>query len=304
MSYKVLEHQLDPDKELERYQKCLARDGVLYMSVPTWFNSMVNFGMSGFDLEYYLDPNHINVWTVEVFENMLARAGFEITKNDQVIYSSTYLCKANDDLKSTPLLKLDPKDIKEKLAKIKTAYLLYTENKFEEAIKVWPDYPQAHASNAEMTRRLLTEKGWDWWKENIINKFMKDCPTSTEAYTLATDFAMRAGHLEEAIKYAEQALARRPENVVSLHQLVNVMREMALRGKDIKEQLHYFAQAREVAVHLRNISTQHFKEATDFIYFFNSKLPFKGENIEAVASQAALTSALPRQEQGPQELML
>ena len=51
ISYKVLEHQMNPLSELEKYQRCLSDDGKLYISVPTWFNSLCNFGLPGFDLE-------------------------------------------------------------------------------------------------------------------------------------------------------------------------------------------------------------------------------------------------------------
>lgn len=298
ISYKVLEHQLDPDKELEKYRNLLTPNGVFYISVPTWFNSLINFGASGFDLEYYFSPDHINVWSQEMFENILARSGFEVIKSDQIMYSSTYLCKPNESLMNTPVLKHDVQKIKENLVRIKQAYLFFTENKFEQAIALWSDYPQAHASRAEISRRLLTEKGWDYFKENIIDVFIKDCPTATEPYSLATDFAMRAGRMPEAIKYAEQTLLRKPENPNALMQMLNIMRELALNSKDLKERLHYFAQAREVAAHLRNVSTQHFKEATDLIYFFNSQLPFKGEHVALAPTPLAtpVTSIEPHQE--------
>lgn len=278
ISYKVLEHQLDPDLELKRYTDCLTPDGLFYISVPTWFNSLQNFGMDGFDLEYYFDPNHINVWTIETFENILARAGFEIIKSDQVIYSSTYLCKANPELTKTAVHKESPDNIKNYLTKIRDAYMATTRNEFEEAIKLWPDYPQAHISAAEMTRKKIAEKGWPWFKENVIEKAIQSCPTSAAILISATDFAMRSDAFDDAIKYCEMALKAKPENPVSLHQMANLMRELAIRSKNPKEQVHYFVQAREVARHLRNVSTQHFKEATDLAFLFNAHLGFEKES--------------------------
>lgn len=296
MSYKVLEHQLDPNKALEKYTKLLTPNGLLYISVPTWFNALYNFGLTGFDIEYYYDPNHINVWTIEMFENIMNRAGFEIIKSDQVIYSSTYLCKPNPEMKTKPVLKLDVKEMKDKLARIKKAFLFFEENKFDEAIKEWPCYPQAHVSKAEMSRKLLTEKGWVAFQDAIIDPALEACPNTAEVVIMATDFAMRANEFPQAIKYAEVALQMKPENPISLNQLANTMRELALRGKNMKEKIHYFVQAREVCRHLRQVSTQHFKEATDMIFFFNSRIPFKGESLEIVAAQnAAIATAPPAQ---------
>lgn len=286
MSYKVLEHQTDPDQELTRYAKLLKPEGLLYMSVPTWFNSLCNFGMAGFDLEYYYDPNHINVWTEEMFENIFTRAGYSIEKEDQIMYSSTYLLRYTGPA-DVPVLKLNVEEMKTKMAKIKKAYMAFTENNFLEAIMTWPDYPSAYASHAEMSRKLLAEKGWDYFHDTILRLAIDACPTSAEMVIMATDFAMRAQQWTAATKYAEQALLMKPENPVSLNQLVNIMREMALRAKTPKERTHYFLQAREVARHLRLVSTQHFKEATDLVFFFNSKLPFPGEReIVAVDQQA------------------
>lgn len=275
ISYKVLEHMLDPDMELEKYRQCLSPTGLFYISVPTWFNSMINFGLDGFDLEYYFDPNHVNVWTQEMFEGMLKHKGFEIIKNDQVIYSSTYLCKPSDVV--APIVKEDPANIKNYLEKIKGAFMAYSQNNFDEAIKLWPDYPQAHISKAEMTRKDIQEKGWPWFRDNVIEKAIVACPTSAGVLIMATDFAMRCEQFKEAIGYCERALLAKPENPVSLHQMTNIMREMAIRAGDDRERTHYFVQAREVARHLRNVSTQHFKEATDLIFLFNSKLAFNPE---------------------------
>lgn len=291
MSYKVLEHQLDPDKELRRYRECLSGDGLFYISVPTWFNSMFNFGLPGFDVEYYYDPNHINVWTKEIFKGMLETNGFEIIKEDQVIYSSTYLCKKGEF--KTATVKHNAEEIKSHLTKIRAAYMFFTENKFDEAIAQWPDYPQAHISKLEMSRKDLKEKGWESFKKTYIMPMLDACTTSAEAMICATDFAMRAEMWNEAIHFAETALLMKPENPQSLHQLSNIMREMAMRAKDNKTKAHYFAQAREVAVHLRNVSTQHFKEATDLIYLFNSKFPCPSEIKNVPIEKPALVADRP-----------
>ena len=278
MSYKVLEHQLDPDKELNRYQKALSPNGKMYMSVPTWFDSMTNFGLGGFDLEYYYDPNHINVWTRKIFEGMLKNSGFKIVKKDTVIYSSTYLCEADDSLIGSGTELESPEEIKESLKKIRESSFLCNDGKFEDAIKLWPDYPTAHTQLCEMNRKELKTKGWAWFKENRIEKAIIDCPNSADALILATDYAMRAEQWKDAIQYCERALVAKPENPVSLHAMCNIMREIAIKAKTNEEKIHYFNQARDVAIHLRRVSSQHFREATDLIYLFSSHLPFPGDS--------------------------
>lgn len=277
MSYKVAEHQLDVDLELHKYAQSLTENGRLYISVPTWFDSMCNFGMQGFDIEYYYDPNHINVWTRKLFEQLLKKAGLEIVRKDYIMYDSTYLCKRNDALKNEPLEFEDPKQIMEAMNKIRSAYLSFTENKYDEAIAIWPDYPTAHLNRIEMGRKQAFQNGWEWIEKNIIQFAIQSCPTSTEVYVMACDLAMRAEKYDEAIKYAETSLKLKPENPGSLNQLALIMRELANRSGTKEEKAHYFSQARSIAVHLKNVSTQHLREATDMIYLFNAQIPMPNE---------------------------
>ncbi len=272
VSYKVAEHQLDVDKELRRYATSLTDDGRLYISVPTWFDSANNFGLGGFDLEYYYDPNHINMWTRPMFENMLARAGLEVIQKDYVIYDSTYLCKRNDALMSTEVYKESVPDIIDRMDRIKKAFGFFQEGNYDEAIKAYPDYPHAHTARSEMIRKDSFKQGWPWIKTNVIEKGIKDCPTSVEFLVTCTDLAMRAEQWEEAIKMGEMCLSLKPENPVVLSQLINIMREMALRSPDAKTKTHYFKQARNIARHLKEVSAQHFREAVDMIYTFDAQL--------------------------------
>jgi tetratricopeptide (TPR) repeat protein len=279
MSYKVAEHQLDVDKELRRYALSLSENGRLYISVPTWFDSACNFGMSGFDIEYYYDTNHINCWTRDIFEGILARAGLEIIKKDYLMYDSTYLCKRNDELISTPVFKESVPRIKHKMENILEAYKAFMVMEYDKAIELYPDYPYAHVTRAEAKRAELFREGWPAVKKKVIEKAMNDCPTSVDIIVMAGDLAMRAEQWEDAIKYAEQGLKLKPENPVSLSQLVTIMRELALRS-DSKGKVHYFTQARNIARHLRDVSAQHQREAIDMIYSFDAQLPCAGEKNE------------------------
>lgn len=268
ISYKVAEHQLDVDKELRKYAENLTDNGYLYVSVPTWLDSATNFGMGGFDLEYYYDTNHINVWTREHFESILLRAGFEIVQIDYVMYDTTYLCKRKDENRLLPVYKANVDEAKEKLARIKNAYILFTQQKYDEAIKMWPDYPSAWISKAELQRKEIFQSGQ---LKQFIGQMVKACPNSADAIVTATDLLMRAEKFEDALKCAEAALKAKPENPASLGQLINIMRELALRARsqgDKEAESHYWKEGITIAKHLQNVSTQHYGEALNFIYQF------------------------------------
>lgn len=273
MSYKVAEHQLDIDRMLAKYRSCLKPNGLMYISVPCWFGQMNNFGMPGFDIEYYYDPNHINMWTKKLFESLLKKVGFEIIKENHIIYDSTYLVKPCDPKELTKDDFEDVKQIKHKLEAIRLAFIAFTESRFDDAILLYKDFPAAHISKIELTRKEIFSHDWQWIKANVIEKIFTDCAECAELWTCATDLAMRARQFDEAIRFAEGGLRAKPGNPVSLGQMINIMREIALSSETQEKKNHYFAQARQIARHLKEASLQNQREAVDFIYLFNSQLP-------------------------------
>lgn len=277
MSYKVAEHQLDVDKMLIKYRSCLKEDGLMYLSVPIWFDQMNCFGVNSFDLEYYYDKNHVNVWTKKLFESLLKKVGFEIIKQDHLIYDSTYLLKACEPKTLDKNDFDDIKKIKSIMERIKLAHIAYNESRFSDAIIVYPNYPQAYTSYFEINRKEFHEKGWEYTKENFIDKMKKDCGECGEFFITATDISMRFKKFEEAIKYAENGLKIKPNNPGLLILLINTMREIAIHSDTEEKKIHYFNQARQISRYLKDVSLQHTKEAIDLIYLFDSKIPIPSE---------------------------
>lgn len=273
MSYKVLEHMIDPLDELHKYARLLKKGGHLYISVPTWFNSMTNFGLDGFDLEYYYDPNHVNVWTLEMFESLLLRAGLRIIKKDHMTYGDTYLCEYSEEHKSEAIYKEDCLDIKRKLATIKNAFELYSEYKFDEATKAWPNYPAAWISKLEMNRKIIAEEGYEFFKENYIKPFLKSCPNGIDPWIVATDYAMRCKEWEEALACVNVAMTIRPNNPISLNHLIKIYKEKAAREKDEQKKYDLFKLARDAAIVLHNSSAENRNEAVNELYYISSLLP-------------------------------
>lgn len=274
MSYKVAEHQLDVDVELKRYHKALNDDGYLYISVPTWFGPLTNFGAGGFDLEYYYDPNHINVWTTNNFEILLQKCGFEIVKADHIMYDSTYLCKKSNVETCAKNVKFDdPNVILENLNRAKSAFLAMVENDFKSAITIWPNFPVAHVNAAEMARKEIQNNGWAWAKENIIGPALEACNGAAEITLMAGDFALRLGQYQEAIDYANETLVTKPNTPGAYLCIINALREMAIKTTDPETKGKLFEDARSVSVILGNTSAQHQRESLDFRYLYGANIP-------------------------------
>lgn len=278
MSYKVLEHQLDPHIELQRVRKALKPDGHFYISVPTWFDSLVNFGLEGFDLNYYYEPDHINVWTRNIFENLLKRSGFEIVKMDPYMYGFSYLCKPVAVAEATEIFKEDCSEIEKKMKAAKDAFECFLDQKYDEAIAIYPDFPAAWVSAIEMKRKLLTEKGWNWFKEEVLEKALAACPYSVELMITYTDFATRAKRWEEALKMAERSLHLKPQNPGSLHLIGSAYEQAAAFTKDKKEVIALLKKAREAYLHYSKVSEQNKHDCISKIYYLSAHIPAE-ENL-------------------------
>lgn len=281
-SYKVAEHQLDADKRIREYVECLHDDGLIYISVPIWFERMSNFGGEGFDLEYYYDPNHINVWTQKHFRTLLKKCGLEIIKEDHWMYDSTFLCRRNDALmKEKPEFE-HPTDIKQIMKAIKQAAVALESHQWENAIKAFQNFPIAWVNYFEANRQKAHAKGQgsppiDYVKKHFIEPALKACPYSLDILRLVMDIYMRYEDYNTAAAWAQKALELRPNHPIFLMCLTQCLRQIAARTADPNEKAKIITEARECSRHLRDIDMQMRPEATNWIYKDNADLPMPHE---------------------------
>lgn len=156
--YHVLEHIQEPDKELEEIRNLLADDGLLYISVPVWFNCLEEAsGAICADFENLFHVNHLNVFSVQSLKNLLSVSGFEIIKIETQVYGYTILCKKAEKGKYK---KEDWKQQLEIIEKQKKAIESFQQKKFAEAVEIYPNYPDAYIMEAmrkENVRELKTQ---------------------------------------------------------------------------------------------------------------------------------------------------
>lgn len=222
MSYKVAEHQPDIDVQLRKYREALTKDGRLYISVPTWFKTLSNFGSQGFSLEYYYDKNHVNVWSRNLFERLLMRSGFTIVKENHSMYDDSYLCKVETPAE-VPALD-DPAKRLEELKKIFEAAKAFDEGKYSQAIGAWNNFPEAHSHFYEMNRAKAHQEGWDHILKNHIERALEACPDNPNITLFAGDIHMRYDKWDEAIQLFDKTLQLRPYDVQALMAIGNCLR--------------------------------------------------------------------------------
>lgn len=280
-SYKVAEHILDIDKHLRDYAVALKDDGYFYISVPCWFGQLSNFGTNGIDLEYYYHTNHVNVWSENNFRNLLAQSGLMIVKENHCFYGDTFLCKRNDALLMTPHQFDDPKVIIDNLDRVKKAVDCYQQQRFAEAVQLWPNFPLAWIGFYETRRAELHRNGGlEQIQEQILKPAIASCPNAVEVIILAADIMMRYDKFKIAIQYLDQALKMSPENSAAYDKMSNCYRLLAEKTDEQDQRLRYIAEARGFSKRIRDTAREFYGEAVTRVYADNARLPIPSEMRE------------------------
>lgn len=289
VSYKVAEHMPNFDRELERYARALKDDGRLYISVPTWFGPLTNFGVGGFSLEYYYHKNHVNVWTQDHFERILWKAGFAIESENHTFYDNTYLCRkvpmARDLLDQVPMP--CPNKIEDKLKAVFVAAKAYDEAKFDDAIAAYPNFPDAHVGRYESNRAGWHKLGFEGIKEQVLDPAIKACPDSAQLRLFIADVAMRYDQFKLAMSSIDQSLGMRPNHPAALTMLSQAYRQVADRTEDPVEKAKAFMEAREVLKFLKVVSAQSRDDATNWMFHDHARIPMPQEKTEVAPQPGA-----------------
>lgn len=270
-SYKVAEHQIDADKEIRKFVELLKPDGHVYIGVPTWFGVLSNFGMGGFDIEYYYHKDHINVWTRKTFEGILRKCGLEIINQNHIYYDSVYLCKRNDDLMKEGIHKEDPVLIEKTMERVKEASGFKEKNLFKEAIEVYPEFPHAWLGNFERNRKQFDTLGFEGIMKNHCALAIEACPENAEILTHVADVCFRYNEFEKSIQYLDKAYLCRPGSSNILLQRAKVLLAYSENTTDDKKD-ELLKEARGTLYHASTLSDQTKFDCLTWIYKIESVL--------------------------------
>jgi SAM-dependent methyltransferase len=277
ISYKVAEHQMDVDKRLREYAEALTPNGYLYISVPTWFKRMTNFGLQGFDIEYYYDTNHINVWTQRLFESLLKKAGLKICYYDGETYDDTYICKRDDSLMSLDRIYEDVQEVEERMASIKKAVICYEQGDIAGALKAFPNFPDAWVAKYESERahahKHAQKVSFDDVRKNFIEPMMDATGAGFDAHRFAGDLGLRYDQFSYAAEVLGKCDSMRPGRGQILLAISQCYREMAKREPDIRQKAKLFGNATGLCAAAAKLDLQARPEATNWIYFDQAQMP-------------------------------
>ena len=173
--YKVLEHLQYPYSVLcHLVDDCTTKHALFYISVPTWFDMALDetSGELTDSFEKYYHLNHVNVFTVNSFHNLLRKVGLAIIKSDIKMYGYTVLCEKCEPRSNYN--KDDYKLVELALQTQKKAFELFQQKNFEGAYQLCPDYIDAYIMNL-FTK--VTMKDFDM-QIAILEKGLKSNPDS------------------------------------------------------------------------------------------------------------------------------
>lgn len=275
MSYKSAEHILDADIEIRKWVTSLAEGGKLYIGVPIWFNTLHNFGVGGFDIEYYYHPNHCNTWSEVNFRALLKKVGAEIISENHTFYDSVFLCKRNDALMDELPVYDTCDNIVGNLAAIKLASDAYLDGKCSEAISHWTDFPMAHVHEFESARAAWDKKGWPAIEKEVIGKMFSDCPTNGEIRVFAGELAMRYNQWDTAIGWFNAALALVPKHTGALEKMAVCLSKIAAGETDVTRKNEIYKNARKLAQFVASSSMQFRDMGINLSFSYSAKMPLK-----------------------------
>jgi len=224
-----------------------------------------------FDIEYYYHPDHINVWSPDHLEWIIAKSGFKIDVKNDNTYGNTYLLK-----KEPPALKSNIPDFKPGLyheiaEKIYKCWQHIRANETRQAIETFPNCPSAWVNHYELHRS-------DYHKDKEeFNRFIEDsvrcCPNSADMATFCGDILTRYERYDDSIKMLQLALSRKINSPTILFGVANCFRMKARKTANKKEAAAHIKESINLLRFIAGISSETMPQAVTWIYQDQALLP-------------------------------
>ncbi|MCK5358317.1 MAG: class I SAM-dependent methyltransferase [Elusimicrobiales bacterium] len=228
----VLEHIMNPDKELKKAIKIVKTGSYLFISCPQFLDQIDEpSGIGLHSFEYLFHKDHINLFTKQSLQNLFRKNGLTIIKANYANYGQTYLLKKTGETQE--IIKEDWKKNLAILENQKEAIGFYKKGDYEKAIEINPRFPEA------WTTLIMGTKGKDETEQqDLWNKLKESQPDVWNNKKCKLTYAVWLFQREkrpEADKAFEEALKVR----VCAETLFLKGQNLFLMGKK-KESIHYF----------------------------------------------------------------
>ncbi len=292
--YHVIEHLMEPEVKLKKYVDMLNDDGRFMISAPKWLGMLQeesgsplrdgakDTAQKSFDNLFHKD--HINLFTPKSLRNLFNQAGLTVVKENLETYGQTYLLKKGE---VKPIEPEDYQAITEKVLLQKKAIELYYRNQFQDAVKVWPTFPEAWVA------LIFGVYGKDPERQDDIIKGMNEEARSSWRFMCAhAQWLARVERLDEALALADLVLQKR-----MIVDVIYFMAECLTRQGKHRQAMDTFHKVAQLQPH-------RWQDCYQWIIHNATKLPTWDERAEAgllaaLADKARGEGLLHTNEPGP-----
>lgn len=269
-SYHVLEHQIDPDIMLKKYADCLKDTGIFYLSCPVWFRDCDNSSHSGFSIEEYWAPDHINSWGENHLEWIIARAGLEPIMKNTHVYGFTYLLRKT----SKPLPEMPKWDVAKNIDFMDRAFKCWKAidiNDTALAIEVMPNCTTAWIHHYEYNRAMFDKD--EKAREEFFEKALAACPDSANMIVFIADIRARYEQYDKAIELFYKSLVYKPNAPNCIMGIANAYRILAKKEKDPQRKIEFIKKAIHANDFVRKTSVEFRDKALSWQFHDMTMLP-------------------------------
>lgn len=139
--FHVLEHLQNPDRELQWAVEHLRDDGFIYVAVPV-YDETIEEASGGVcaDFEQWYHLNHVNCFTYTSAQRLYSKCGLVIEKENRTAYGYAVILRKGTAPEVPPE---DYREVMHRLEQQKKAIDLLAAGKHQEAVDVWPRFPDA-----------------------------------------------------------------------------------------------------------------------------------------------------------------
>src|SRR3990167_3911610 len=242
--YHVLEHMTDPDKKLEHCRSLLADGGQMLISTPSWLGMLENQDGTPFTndtrnttqgaFDHLFHKDHINLFSSQSEQNLFRKVGLTIVKENQVCYGQTHIVKAGQP---SEINQEDWKTVLEILTQQRLAIESYCSARYQDAINLWPMFPDAHIMLIFKVYGKDPER-----QKDMLDALPEPIKNHQRILNAKSNWLQQYDKLDEALVLIDQAMQIRP-NVELLSRAADIY---AQQGKHKKAMELY---ARVVALH-------------------------------------------------------
>lgn len=276
----VLEHTIDPAKELAMMKGCLTSKGRIFLSTPLWMNN-VSFAELGEPTEFdgYFQEDHINCWTKNHLKQLINNVGYEIEK-EWDIHGVSFILAPMSPLKEITQLPFNFRNGREteiELLDIKRAIEAYKKLNFREAIRLYPKLIDAYVGEAGMAQGKFD------LQMKIIGAGIGQCPNSNVLKTNKASLLFQYGRMEEAQAIFLDCLKTHPHDENVLFQIAMIhfkYGEKCYKENKTDEGRKNWQECLKLFAAILNINPGHHQELYNYIGYIYANRILTGEELK------------------------